>query len=81
MKNIKIPSRIQPYELSDHCRIRSRHYNKMCELAEDGGYPTIGQLLEAILDAALPRITLVEKPRHYIAIDGYTTSNMEDDIR
>lgn len=65
--HIPIPSRRQG-AYGDQVRINARHYGPLCQLADEGGYTSLGQLLAAILDAALPRVKLVSRPQYDITI-------------
>ena len=45
----------------DQMRISARHLYRLTEIAERGGYTSLGTLVNTILDAALPRVQLVER--------------------
>lgn len=67
-KPIDIPIQRPGATYSDMIRVNARHYRALCRLADEGGYTSLGQLLGVILDAAMPRIKLVERPRYELAI-------------
>lgn len=58
---------------SDTLRVNTRHYERLCEIASACGYTALAPLLGVILDEALPKIKLVQRPIFDITLDMSST--------